>query len=81
MHNGAQQAKRTAKVTGCSHVQDGSTVDLLEELQKDRAHLPVHDVLSIFVQVLHTHISCTIFDERAISGYQDWGCCAQAGQS
>ncbi len=41
------------------YVQDGSLVDLLEQLQRDKAHLPVQDVLSIFFQVLHertTHI-------------------------
>ena len=59
MHSGGAAIERSARETGCSRVQDGSLVDLLEELQKDKAHLPTHEVLSIFVQVLRTHISCT----------------------
>lgn len=44
--------KRSRRGVKCSDVQDGSLADLLEQLQKDQAHLPVHDVLSIFFQVL-----------------------------
>ena len=52
----AQQSaagKHSKRGARCSPVQDGSLVDLLEQLQKDQAHLPVQDVLSIFFQVPH----------------------------
>ncbi len=72
-------SRRTVR---CSYVQDGSLADLLEQLQKDKAHLPVQDVLSIFFQVLHKYTTdmpwqkahhCVTLPVLALCHYTD-GC-------
>ena len=58
LHLPKNQGDRSASWVSFSHVQDGSLVDLLEKVQKDKAHLPVQDVLSIFFQVLLKQLDC-----------------------
>jgi hypothetical protein len=41
-------------------VQDGSLVDLLEQQSKEKAHLPIQDVLSIFFQVAAPSDPCVL---------------------